>query len=340
MSVAGHPEVAGRPDQPLSNRSLVAILAAITAVGPSAVNIYLPALPVLRQHFATDVANVQLTVSVALLAFSVGLLAHGPLSDRFGRRPIVLIGLTIFNLGSLLCLVAPTLEWLIAGRAIQALGTSAGMIVSRAIVNDLYPREKMARMIAWLTMVTVIAPMLAPWVGGKLMVVAGWRSVFVLLTVAGILILWAAWRWLPETRVLRPSHLESHSVAAEASALLRQPAFLGYTIQGAVIFAVFFVFVSTMPSGWVEAKSALDLNTRFNLSTNNDIVGGNSGSPLVNAKGELVGLMFDGNIHSISGSYWFDVEKNRAIAVDPAIMKEALTKVYHADALVKEISGR
>jgi DHA1 family bicyclomycin/chloramphenicol resistance-like MFS transporter len=247
VSVAGRPEVAGRPDQPLSNRSLVAILAAITAVGPSAVNIYLPALPVLRQHFATDVANVQLTVSVALLAFSVGLLAHGPLSDRFGRRPIVLIGLTIFNLGSLLCLVAPTLEWLIAGRAIQALGTSAGMIVSRAIVNDLYPREKMARMIAWLTMVTVIAPMLAPWVGGKLMVVAGWRSVFVLLTVAGILILWAAWRWLPETRVLRPSHLESHSVAAEASALLRQPAFLGYTIQGAVIFAVFFVFVSTMP---------------------------------------------------------------------------------------------
>jgi len=96
----------------------------------------------------------------------------------------------------------------------------------------------------------------------------------------------------------------------------------------------------SMPPRWVEAKSALDLNTRFNLSTNNDIVGGNSGSPLVNAKGELVGLMFDGNIHSISGSYWFDVEKNRAIAVDPAIMKEALTKVYHADALVKEISGR
>jgi V8-like Glu-specific endopeptidase len=95
----------------------------------------------------------------------------------------------------------------------------------------------------------------------------------------------------------------------------------------------------SLPPRWVEAKSALDLNTRFNLSTNNDIVGGNSGSPLVNAKGELVGLMFDGNIHSISGSYWFDVEKNRAIAVDPAIMKEALTKVYHADALVKEISG-
>ena len=96
----------------------------------------------------------------------------------------------------------------------------------------------------------------------------------------------------------------------------------------------------SMPPRWVEQKGSLDLGTRFNLSTNNDIVGGNSGSPLINAKGELVGLMFDGNIHSISGSYWFDVEKNRAIAVDPTIMKEALTKVYHADALVKEISGR
>ncbi len=95
-----------------------------------------------------------------------------------------------------------------------------------------------------------------------------------------------------------------------------------------------------LPPRWIERKNSLDLGTRFNLSTNNDIVGGNSGSPLINAKGELVGLMFDGNIHSISGSYWFDVEKNRAIAVDPAIMKEALTKVYQADALVKEISGR
>jgi len=92
-----------------------------------------------------------------------------------------------------------------------------------------------------------------------------------------------------------------------------------------------------MPPSWVEAKPSLDLGTRFNLSTNNDIVGGNSGSPLINTQGELVGLMFDGNIHSISGSYWFDTAKNRAIAVHPAIMKEGLTKVYRADALLREI---
>jgi hypothetical protein len=85
-------------------------------------------------------------------------------------------------------------------------------------------------------------------------------------------------------------------------------------------------------------KDELDMNTPYNLATNSDIVGGNSGSPLISARGEIVGLLFDGNIHSISGSYWFDTEKNRAVAVHPAIMKEALSKVYGATSLLAELS--
>lgn len=95
-----------------------------------------------------------------------------------------------------------------------------------------------------------------------------------------------------------------------------------------------------VPDSWLAVRDQLDMTTLFNLVTNNDIVGGNSGSPLISAKGEVVGLLFDGNIHSISGSYWFDTEKNRAVAVHPAIMREALTKVYKADALLKEMSGK
>lgn len=95
-----------------------------------------------------------------------------------------------------------------------------------------------------------------------------------------------------------------------------------------------------IPDSWQQVKGSLDLSTPVNLSTNNDIVGGNSGSALLNARGEVVGLMFDGNIHSISGAYWFDTAKNRSIAVHPAIMKEALSKVYRADDLLRELGGK
>jgi hypothetical protein len=95
-----------------------------------------------------------------------------------------------------------------------------------------------------------------------------------------------------------------------------------------------------LPERWLKARDRLDPRTPFNLSTNNDIVGGNSGSPLVNAKGEMVGLIFDGNIHSISGTYWFDTEKNRAVAVHPAIMRVALTDIYGADWLAQELGLR
>jgi hypothetical protein len=95
-----------------------------------------------------------------------------------------------------------------------------------------------------------------------------------------------------------------------------------------------------IPESWQRVRTSLDATTPFNLSTNNDIVGGNSGSPLVNARGDVVGLMFDGNIHSISGAYGFDTARNRAIAVHPAIMREALSKVYGATALLDELGGR
>jgi hypothetical protein len=92
-----------------------------------------------------------------------------------------------------------------------------------------------------------------------------------------------------------------------------------------------------LPKRWLDAKATLDPNTIVNVSTTHDIVGGNSGSSMVNAQGEIVGLLFDGNIHSISGSYWYDTEKNRAVAVHPAYIRTALERVYQATALAKEL---
>ena len=95
-----------------------------------------------------------------------------------------------------------------------------------------------------------------------------------------------------------------------------------------------------IPASWEAAKARLDMRTPFNFSTNNDIVGGNSGSPMINARGDIVGLAFDGNIHSISGSYWFDTEKNRTVGVHTAIIREALSKVYEARELLQELEAR
>src|SRR5688572_30560952 len=190
----------GDGSRPLSDRFILTLLAAISATGPVALNIYLPALPSVQQEFAASVPDVQWSLSLALIAYASGLLLCGPLSDRFGRRPVLLGGIAVFLFGVVMCLFAASLQWLVAGRCVQAIGTAAGLIVSRAIVADLYPREKMAGMIASLTMVMVIGPTVAPSIGGWLVVQFGWRSLFVFLLGVGVAILWATWRYLPETR--------------------------------------------------------------------------------------------------------------------------------------------
>jgi DHA1 family bicyclomycin/chloramphenicol resistance-like MFS transporter len=225
----------------------VVLLATVSACGPIALNIYLPALPAVQDVFDASVPRVQLTLSAAFLAFAIGLLIYGPLSDRFGRKPAIMVGVGVFTLGTLICFAAPTLDWLIAGRAVQAFGSSAGLIVSRAIVSDLYPREKMVRMIAYLTMVMVVAPTVSPLLGAFFLVLFGWRSLFVLMAVAGAAILLTAWFLLPETRALHRRRAPDKSVAAMALSLLRRPAFVGYALQGSVIFSVYLVFISTAP---------------------------------------------------------------------------------------------
>jgi DHA1 family bicyclomycin/chloramphenicol resistance-like MFS transporter len=244
-----HPPEAERnePDRPLSDRVVLGLLATISAAGPIALNIYLPALPAVHEAFDAPVPQVQLTLTISLLAFAAGQLLYGPLSDRFGRRPAVLCGVLVFCAGTLLCLTAPNLYWLMAGRAVQALGSSAGLIISRAIVSDLYPREKMVRMIAYLTMVMVVAPTVSPLLGGALVDAFGWRSPFVFMAAAGVVILWVAWRYLPETRKPVERHPDVAAMLTNAGALLRRPMFAGYVLQGVIIFTVYLVFVSIAP---------------------------------------------------------------------------------------------
>jgi DHA1 family bicyclomycin/chloramphenicol resistance-like MFS transporter len=236
----------------LSERALIVLLAAVTAAGPVALNVYLPVLPKVQADFGVSVAQASLTVSAPLIAFAIGILVYGPLSDRIGRRPVILWGLGVYLAGSLLALLSPTAELLTAGRVIQALGTSAGITVARAMMGDLFPREKMARMIAYLTMVMVMANALAPIGGGALAQWLHWRAVFAVLLAAGVAVAWYAWRLLPETRGPGASGTAGQVLKASA-ALVARPAFLGYVLQSGVIYATFLVFISLMPYVFVQA---------------------------------------------------------------------------------------
>lgn len=237
----------------LSDRALLVLLAAVVALGPIATNLYLPALPSVRTYFDASVAEVQATFSVALVMFAFGILAWGPFSDRYGRRAAILSGLAIVVVGALVCLTARSLDWLVAGRAIQAFGTATGLVVARAIVSDRYPAERMVRVLAQLTMVAVTGNSLAPVLGGFLTAGFGWRSVFAVLVLATAATAFMVWRFLPETRPATGKPPRGREMAATAWSLVRMPMFAGCVLQSAVVYATFLVFISLAPYVMVSA---------------------------------------------------------------------------------------
>lgn len=225
----------------------VALLVAVTAVGPLALNIFVPSMPGLVRVFDTDYATVQLTLTLYLVGVAAGQLIYGPLSDRFGRRPLLLAGLGFFVAASVLCALADSVGLLIAGRILQALGGCAGMVLSRAIVRDVYDRDRSASVLAYITMAMAVAPALAPALGGFLEAWTSWRVGFVLLAaVGGATLAWslAALHETHHTRLPLPG---PGSLAVIHLDLLRKPAFLGFALTMAFGTASFFGFLAGAP---------------------------------------------------------------------------------------------
>ena len=209
--------------------------------------ILLPALPVIKSTFEVSTEVAQLTLSLSMLAIALGTLTYGPLSDKFGRRPIMLIGLVVMLIGSVFCYFANTIELLIAARFVQAFGAAVGLVLARAIVRDVYGAEEAARVIATLVMVMVVLPMISPALGGELMARFGWESVFIAMALFGFLIFLVLVIRLPET-LEEPVPFEGiGSMLGTFALLFKSKAFSGYAFCVSFVSVVFFSFISAAP---------------------------------------------------------------------------------------------
>lgn len=220
------------------------LLTLAVALGPMSTDFYLPSLPALVDYFATDVASVQLTLSVFLAGFAVAQLVYGPLSDRYGRRPVMLAGVTIFTLASIACMLATSVEMLIAARLVQAIGACAGPVLGRAVVRDVYGREGAARMLALIGAAMALAPLIGPIVAGYLTVWFGWRSNFLVLTVYGAVILFGIMAALAETNAHRGEVTGLAQMLRNYRAFLHSRVWLGYVLCNSATYAGLFAFIS------------------------------------------------------------------------------------------------
>jgi len=225
---------------------LLTLLIAITAVGPLSLNILAPAMPGLIGTLGAGAGTVQLTLSLFLLGMAVSQLVLGTLSDRFGRRPVMLAGLAVTVVASFAALATTSITGLIVARTCQAFGATAGIVIGRAVVRDLYDRDRAASMIGWVTMAMVVAPMIAPLIGGALDTALGWHAIFAFVGLfAAAILVWASFQ-LPETRKVATGEGFAHFLAASGS-LLTDRAFLGYALVAAFNSAMFFTFIGGAP---------------------------------------------------------------------------------------------
>jgi DHA1 family bicyclomycin/chloramphenicol resistance-like MFS transporter len=221
------------------------LLVAMTACGTLGMHIIIPALPATAHALGMSIGTSQLTITLYLIGLAIGQLLYGPVSDRFGRRPVVLAGLSLFTAASIATSLAPNAAILIGARVLQSLGGCAGLVLGRASVRDGASAEKAAGQLALLTLVMAMVPAIAPAIGGYLTAYIHWRASYVLLAVFGAATLAACAFALPET-LSEPSGARRSMLSAYAR-LLRSPRFLGYAVGGACSTTSFYGFMSASP---------------------------------------------------------------------------------------------
>jgi DHA1 family bicyclomycin/chloramphenicol resistance-like MFS transporter len=221
----------------------VLVLGGLTAFGPLSIDMYLPALPRMAADLHAADSTVQLTLSAFIVGLALGQLVVGPLSDALGRRGPLLAGLVLYVVGSVLCAVSPDAWLLVAARLVQALGAAAGIVIARATVRDLFSGTAMTKFFSTLMLVSGLAPILAPLIGGQLLNWTSWRGVFVVLTAFGALLLAVVVLFLPEPSPSR-SPLRLGQVMRTYGRLALDRSFAGYALASGLLFASMFAYIS------------------------------------------------------------------------------------------------
>lgn len=240
MTSSGRNASSGHPAPPLW------LLVLITLSGTTAMHMFVPALPDAARGLATSAGEMQMAISIYIVGLAFGQLLYGPLSDAFGRRPMLMIGQTLYAVGGLAAALAPGLNVLLSARLVQALGGCAGLALGRAIVRDTTKADAALRQLALLNLMILLSPGLAPVLGGLISSTVGWRGIFVLLAVIGAVTLWFTWRTLPETG--HPSGRFGVKILLDDyRALLMSPRFVGFALGGGSATTCVYAFLAAAP---------------------------------------------------------------------------------------------
>jgi MFS transporter, DHA1 family, multidrug resistance protein len=232
---------------------LILLLGALAACGPLATDMYLPSLPAIAKAFGVSASAASATLTSFMAGFSIGMLLYGPLSDAYGRRPVLLGGIALFTVASIACWLSFSVGELTIVRFLQALGAGAASVLARAIARDAHEPSDAAKVLSMVAIVTAIGPLLAPLLGGQLLLLGGWRIVFVALTLFGIACAVAAYLRVPETWPAEKR--ESGAVLRSFGAygrLLRDPLVWGHMLCGGMAFAAMFTYISATPFVYIE----------------------------------------------------------------------------------------